>query len=138
MTVLDEAARRTRTRLRRTAVGFAVLWCIALISFAAINLSIGLRSRPYLLQYGSDAGDRFATNVTMVLSWLGCVASVGLVTWVTSLGVLIQTSDMHNVLRTRVRVASTAVLVGTPLATVGALFLAYAVIVPVIYAGVRF
>jgi len=138
MTGLDVAAQRTQSRLRRTAVGFVVLWCVALTAFATINLWTGLRMRPYLLEYGSDAGDRFETNVTMVLSWLGCVASVGLVTWITSLVLLTQTSAMHHVLRTRVRVASTAVLVGTPFATVGALFLAYQVILPMIYSGVRF
>jgi hypothetical protein len=138
MTVLDEAAQRTRTRLRHTAVGFVVLWSVALTAFATVNLWSGLRYRPYLLEYGSDAGDRFATNLTMLLSWLGCVVSVGLVTWVTSLAVLMQTSNMHQVLRTRVRVASTAVLVGNPFVTVGALLLAYQVILPMTYSGVRF
>jgi hypothetical protein len=73
-----------------------------------------------------------------LLSWLVCVASVGLVTWVTALIVLTKTSQLHHVLRTRVWVASTAVLVGTPFATAGALFVAYLVIVPYIYSGVRF
>jgi hypothetical protein len=138
MTVLDGAAQRTRTRLRRTAVGFGAVWCVALTAFASINLWTGLRSRPYLLEYGSDAGDRFATNVTMVLSWLGLVVSVGLVTWVTALVVLTQTTQMHHGLHARVRVASAVVLVGTPFVTIGALVLAYQVIVPMIYSGVRF
>ncbi|MEE3920869.1 hypothetical protein V2I01_29920 [Micromonospora sp. BRA006-A] len=41
-------------------------------------------------------------------------------------------------LRTRVRVASAVVLVGTPVVTVAALVLAYALIVPRIYSGVQF
>jgi hypothetical protein len=138
MSALDEAGRRTRSRLRRTAAGFVVLWCVALGAFAAINLATGLRNRPYLLEYGSDAGDRLDTNLTMLLSWLGCVVSVGVATWVTSFSVLTHTSDIHRVLQTRVRVASTAVLVGTPVVTLGALFLAYQIIVPMIYSGVRF
>lgn len=138
MAVLDEAAQRTRTRLRGTAVGFAALWCVALTAFAGVNLWIGLRNRPYLLQYGSDAGDRFGTNVVVLLSWLGIVATVGLATWVTTLLVLAHTPEMHKGLRTRVRVASAVVLVGTPLVTVAALVLAYALIVPRIYSGVQF
>lgn len=139
MTVLDEAAQRSRSRLRRTAVWFAALWCVALIAFTSINLWYGLgTTRPYVLQYGSDAGDRVSTNFTMVLSWLGIVVSVGLVTWITSLVVLTQTTQMHHVLRTRVRVASTVVLVGTPFVTIAALVLAYMVIVPMIYSGTRF
>jgi hypothetical protein len=137
MTVLGEAAQRTRTRLRRTAVGFGALWCVALTAFATINLWNGLRNRPYLLHYGSDAGDRAWTNVVMLSSWLGLVASVGLATWVTSLVVLTQTTQMHHGLRTRVRMASAVVLVGTPFVTIGALVLAYQVIVPMIYSGVR-
>ncbi|MEU9513315.1 hypothetical protein [Micromonospora sp. NPDC048169] len=103
-----------------------------------VNLWVGLRNRPYLLEYGSDAGDRFGTNVMVLLSWLGIVATVGLATWLTALVVLTRTPDMHTGLRTRVRVASAVVLVGTPLVTVAALVLAYALIVPRIYAGVRF
>jgi len=71
-----------------------------------------------------------------LVSWLGIVVSVGLATWVTSLVVLTQTTQMHHGLRTRVRVASTAVLVGTPFVTIAALVLAYMVIVPMIYSGV--
>ncbi|MEW2445369.1 hypothetical protein [Micromonospora marina] len=138
MTVLDEAAQRTRTRLRSTAAGFAALWSVALTAFAGVNLWIGLRNRPYLLQYGSDAGDRLGTNVMVLLSWLGIVVTVGLVTWVTALTVLTQTARMHRVLRTRVRVASALVLVGAPVVTVAALVLAYALIVPRIYAGVQY
>lgn len=138
MTVLDEAARRTRTRLRGTAAGFAALWSVALTAFAGVNLWIGLRNRPYLLQYGSDAGDRLGTNVMVLLSWLGIVVTAGLVTWVTALTVLTQTARMHRVLRTRVRVASALVLVGTPVVTIAALVLAYALIVPRIYAGVQY
>ncbi|MEV0274735.1 hypothetical protein AB0H43_38765 [Hamadaea sp. NPDC050747] len=138
MTMLDEAAQRSRARLRRTAVGFVGLWCVALTAFASINLRTGLQARPYLLHNGSDAGDRFATNFTMVSSWLGLVASVGLATWVTSLVVMTRTTQMHSVLRTRVRVASAVVLVSTPFVTVGTLVVAYQMIVPVIYSGVRF
>ncbi|WP_433495807.1 hypothetical protein ACQP26_12640 [Micromonospora sp. CA-248089] len=137
MAVLDEAAQRTRTRLRGTAVGFAALWSVALTAFAGVTVVTGARNRDYLLQYGSDAGDRFGTNVVVLLSWLGIVATVGLATWVTALLVLARTPDMHKVLRTRVRVASTVVLVGTPVVTVAALVLAYTLIVPWIYAGVQ-
>ncbi|MET8063697.1 hypothetical protein ACFYON_26095 [Micromonospora sp. NPDC005686] len=137
MTVLDEAAQRTRTRLRGTAAGFAALWSVALTAFVSVNLWIGLRNRPYLLQYGSDGGDRFGTNVTVLLSWLGIVATVGLATWITALLVLARTPEMHEGLRTRVRVASAVVLVSTPFVTVAALVLVYALIVPWIYAGVQ-
>jgi hypothetical protein len=61
---------------------------------------------------------------------------VGLITWITSLVVLTQSTRMHRGLQTRVRVASTAVLVGTPLVTVGVLFLAAPVIWRLVYSGV--
>ncbi|AXO35254.1 hypothetical protein MicB006_2973 [Micromonospora sp. B006] len=137
MTVLDAAALRTRSSLRRTAVGFAALWSVALAAFAGVNILFGARNRDYLLQYGSDAGDRFATNIVMLMSWLGLVAAVGLATWITTLIVLAHTPEMHKVLRIRVRVASALVLVATPVVTVGALLLGYALIVPWIYAGVQ-
>ncbi|MBC8988932.1 hypothetical protein [Micromonospora chalcea] len=137
MTVLDAAALRTRSSLRRTAVGFAALWSVALAAFAGVNILLGARNRDYLLQYGSDAGDRFGTNVVMLLSWIGIVVTVGLATWIIALLVLINTPEMHKGLRTRVRVASALVLVATPVVTVGALLLGYALIVPWIYAGVQ-
>ncbi|WP_435588641.1 hypothetical protein [Micromonospora chalcea] len=137
MTVLDAAALRTRSSLRRTAVGFAVMWSVALAAFAGVNILFGAWNRNYLLQYGSDAGDRFATNILMLMSWLGLVAAVGLATWITTLIMLARTREMHKVLRIRVRVASALVLVVTPVVTVGALLLGYALIVPWIYAGVQ-
>ncbi|MGC5386124.1 hypothetical protein ACPXCJ_16630 [Micromonospora chalcea] len=137
MTVLDAAALRTRSSLRRTAVGFAALWSVALAAFAGVNILLGARNRDYLLQYGSDAGDRFGTNVVMLLSWIGIVVTVGLATWIIALLVLINTPEMHKGLRTRVRVASALVLVATPVVTVGALLLGYGLIVPWIYAGVQ-
>ncbi|MEU7711553.1 hypothetical protein ACGF5H_18865 [Micromonospora chalcea] len=137
MTVLDAAALRTRSSLRRTAVGFAALWSVALAAFAGVNILFGAWNRDYLLQYGSDAGDRFATNILMLMSWLGLVAAVGLATWITTLIMLARTPEMHKVLRIRVRVASAVVLVATPVVTVGALLLGYALIVPWIYAGVQ-
>lgn len=137
MSVLDAPALRTRSSLRRTAVGFAVMWSVALAAFAGVNLLFGAWNRNYLLQYGSDAGDRFATNILMLMSWVGIVAGVGLATWITTLIVLANTSEMHKGLRTRVRVASAVVLVATPVVTVGALLLGNSLIVSWIYAGVQ-